>query len=159
MQPTCKQVPPRKPSFSMTRVFRPHCEARMAVTYPPGPLPMMARSYAGKGNLRRFVATVLVPTSHSRRVQDQTGEGRARARGHAGRNTPEYQTKLNSSNGPRGSQPARAAVGLVLQELGRRTVVPAKKLRTQESERRRLNLSNGCAKRRGGFLDTRKGGT
>src|SRR5690242_11583250 len=82
-----------------------------------------------------------------------------RARGHAGRNTPECQTKLNSSNGPRGSQPARAAVGLVLQELGRRTVAPAKKLRTQESERRRLNLSNGCAQRRGGFLDTRKGGT
>src|SRR3989441_4610879 len=43
-----RQVPPRKPSFSRTTVFRPHGAARMAVTCPPGPLPMMARSYLGK---------------------------------------------------------------------------------------------------------------
>src|SRR5713226_7043630 len=48
MQPTCRQVPPRKPSFSMTTVFNPHSEARMAVWYPPGPLPIIARSYVDK---------------------------------------------------------------------------------------------------------------
>src|SRR5580700_723141 len=48
MQPTCRQVPPRYPSFSMQRVFRPHCEARIAVLYPPGPLPIIARSYLAK---------------------------------------------------------------------------------------------------------------
>src|ERR1700693_5224092 len=48
MQPTCRQVPPRNPSFSMTRVFNPHCEARIAVLYPPGPLPIIARSYFAK---------------------------------------------------------------------------------------------------------------
>src|ERR1019366_1013743 len=48
MQPTCRQVPPRKPSFSMTKVFSPHCAARIAVLYPPGPLPIIARSYLAK---------------------------------------------------------------------------------------------------------------
>src|ERR1700722_15762286 len=32
----------------MTTVFRPHCEARIAVLYPPGPLPIIARSYLAK---------------------------------------------------------------------------------------------------------------
>ena len=36
MQPTCRHVPPRNGSFSMTAVFSPHCEARIAATYPPG---------------------------------------------------------------------------------------------------------------------------
>jgi hypothetical protein len=41
----------------------------------------MAKSYAGKRHLRQFVATVLVPASHSRQVQDQTGkEGHAEER-------------------------------------------------------------------------------
>src|ERR1019366_6584584 len=48
MQPTCRHVPPRNPSFSTTSVFNPHCDARMAVLYPPGPLPMMTRSYLAK---------------------------------------------------------------------------------------------------------------
>ena len=29
-------------------VFNPHCAARMAATYPPGPLPMITRSYLAK---------------------------------------------------------------------------------------------------------------
>ncbi len=32
----------------MTTVFNPHCEARIAVLYPPGPLPIIARSYLAK---------------------------------------------------------------------------------------------------------------
>src|SRR5271155_3296588 len=48
MQPTCRQVPPRKGSFSTTATFRPHCAARMAATYPPGPLPMITTSYLAK---------------------------------------------------------------------------------------------------------------
>src|SRR5579862_8160743 len=66
MQPTCRQVPPRNPSFSITRVFSPHCAARMAVTYPPGPLPMIARSYLGKSNLRGRL-TVRAPLGNGRR--------------------------------------------------------------------------------------------
>src|SRR5262249_20576294 len=45
MQPTCRQVPPRNGSFSTTIVFSPSSPARMAATYPPGPLPMIATSY------------------------------------------------------------------------------------------------------------------
>src|SRR3974390_1898331 len=37
----------------MTTVFSPHCEARTAVLYPPGPLPMIARSYLAKCPPRR----------------------------------------------------------------------------------------------------------
>src|SRR6266849_8588481 len=45
IQPTCRQVPPRKGSFSTTMVLRPSSPARMAATYPPGPLPIIATSY------------------------------------------------------------------------------------------------------------------
>src|SRR5882724_1567050 len=45
MQPTCKHVPPRNGSFSTTTVFSPSSPARIAATYPPGPLPIIATSY------------------------------------------------------------------------------------------------------------------
>src|SRR5216683_6049724 len=45
MQPTCRQVPPRYGSFSTTTVFSPSSPARIAATYPPGPLPIIATSY------------------------------------------------------------------------------------------------------------------
>src|SRR6266850_4896406 len=45
MHPTCRQVPPRKGSFSTTTVFSPSSPARIAATYPPGPLPIIATSY------------------------------------------------------------------------------------------------------------------
>src|SRR5215470_12960580 len=45
MQPTCRQVPPRYGSFSTTIVFSPSSPARIAATYPPGPLPIIATSY------------------------------------------------------------------------------------------------------------------
>src|SRR6266852_4272974 len=45
MHPTCKQVPPRYGSFSTTTTFRPSSPARIAATYPPGPLPIIATSY------------------------------------------------------------------------------------------------------------------
>src|SRR3984957_15766595 len=48
IQPTCRQVPPRNGSFSTTAVFNPHWLARIAATYPPGPLPMITRSYLAK---------------------------------------------------------------------------------------------------------------
>src|ERR1700723_2259940 len=48
MQPTCRQVPPRNGSFSTTAVFSPHWLARIAATYPPGPLPIITRSYLAK---------------------------------------------------------------------------------------------------------------
>src|SRR5579864_377321 len=60
MQPTCRHVPPRNPSFSMTTVFSPHCAARIAVLYPPGPLPIIARSYLAKCPPRQ-VGVPLIP--------------------------------------------------------------------------------------------------
>jgi hypothetical protein len=45
MQPRSRQVPPQPMgSRSTTAVFRPICDARMAPTYPPGPLPITTRS-------------------------------------------------------------------------------------------------------------------
>src|SRR5262249_14266542 len=51
MQPTCRQVPPRYGSFSTTIVFSPSSPARIAATYPPGPLPIIATSYFATLNL------------------------------------------------------------------------------------------------------------
>src|SRR5215467_4816089 len=51
MQPTCRQVPPRNGSFSTTMVFNPSSPARIAATYPPGPLPIIATSYFATLNL------------------------------------------------------------------------------------------------------------
>src|SRR5260370_5210215 len=45
MQPMCRQVPPRKGSCPTTTVFSPRSPARIAATYPPGPLPIIATSY------------------------------------------------------------------------------------------------------------------
>ena len=47
MQPTCKHVPPHLSSFSTIAVFRPNWPARIAATYPPGPLPITTKSYWG----------------------------------------------------------------------------------------------------------------
>ena len=44
MQPMLRQVPPCVLRFSTTAVFSPSCAARMAQTYPPGPVPMTMRS-------------------------------------------------------------------------------------------------------------------
>src|SRR5262245_29276646 len=43
MQPQLRQMPPRC-SRSTTAVFMPSCAARIAATYPPGPLPRTIRS-------------------------------------------------------------------------------------------------------------------
>src|ERR1035437_1187043 len=44
MQPTRRQVPPKRRSMSMQAVLRPSCAARIAATYPPGPAPMTMTS-------------------------------------------------------------------------------------------------------------------
>src|SRR6267378_7595628 len=62
MHPTCRQVPPRKGSFSTTTVFSPSSPARIAATYPPGPLQMIATSY---------FATRSLPSTGAR-TDDQT---------------------------------------------------------------------------------------
>src|SRR6476661_7142541 len=43
MQPQLRQMPPSD-SRSITATFSPSCEARMAATYPPGPLPTTTKS-------------------------------------------------------------------------------------------------------------------
>src|SRR5215213_3261230 len=45
MQPQLRQMPP-KLSFSMIAVLKPSCDALIAATYPPGPLPITTTSYA-----------------------------------------------------------------------------------------------------------------
>src|SRR5262249_46535824 len=72
MQPTCRQVPPRYGSFSTTIVFNPNSPARMAATYPPGPLPIIATSY---------FATLNLPSAGTRRrVRNPSRTIRARLR-------------------------------------------------------------------------------
>ena len=51
MHPRSVQVPPTRGSFSTTSVLRPFWPARMAQTYPPGPLPMITRSYVATARL------------------------------------------------------------------------------------------------------------
>src|SRR5262252_1475151 len=69
MQPTCRHVPPRYGSFSTTIVFNPSSPARMAATYPPGPLPIIATSYFATLNLpsagTRCRARNPAPPSHA----------------------------------------------------------------------------------------------
>ena len=43
MQPQFRQTPPNS-DFSMMAVFKPNWEARIAATYPPGPLPITIKS-------------------------------------------------------------------------------------------------------------------
>src|SRR5690349_15631380 len=70
MQPTCRHVPPRKGSFSTTTVFNPSSPARIAATYPPGPLPIIATSYFATRSLpsagaRTGELSNFSPQSHS----------------------------------------------------------------------------------------------
>ena len=44
IQPQLRQIPPRL-SFSIIATFLPNCEALIAATYPPGPLPKIMMSY------------------------------------------------------------------------------------------------------------------
>jgi hypothetical protein len=44
MQPTLRQVPPWVARFSTTATFIPSWLARIAQTYPPGPVPMTIKS-------------------------------------------------------------------------------------------------------------------
>src|ERR1700687_4073767 len=82
MHPTCRQVPPRKGSFSTTTVFRPSSPARIAATYPPGPLPIIATSYFATRSLpsagaRTGESSTSSPQSHSKKARgsqaDKTG--------------------------------------------------------------------------------------
>ena len=43
IHPQFKHTPPRD-TYSTIAVFKPNCEARIAVTYPPGPLPITMTS-------------------------------------------------------------------------------------------------------------------
>src|SRR6266852_3154756 len=65
MHPTCKQVPPRKGSFSTTTVFSPSSPARIAASYPPGPLPIIATSYFATRSLPSAGARTGEPSSSS----------------------------------------------------------------------------------------------
>src|SRR5229473_4578962 len=82
MQPTCRHVPPRNGSFSTTTVFRPSSPARIAATYPPGPLPIIATSYFATRSLpsagaRTGESSTSSPQSHSKKARggqaDKTG--------------------------------------------------------------------------------------
>src|SRR5258708_39927615 len=82
MHPTCKQVAPRYGSFSTTTAFRPNSPARIAATYPPGPLPIIATSYFATRSLpsagaRTGERSVFSPQSRSIKARggwaDKTG--------------------------------------------------------------------------------------
>src|SRR6266849_10787047 len=82
MQPTCRHVPPRYGSFSTTTVFKPSSPARIAATYPPGPLPIIATSYFATRSLpsagaRTGESSTSSPQSHSKKARggqaDKTG--------------------------------------------------------------------------------------
>src|SRR5215831_15814854 len=74
MQPTCRQVPPRNGSFSTTIVFKPSSPARIAATYPPGPLPMIATSYLGTSHLpsQTAMGSKIAPEPHRGPCQGPT---------------------------------------------------------------------------------------
>src|SRR2546429_512552 len=87
--PTCKQVPPRYGSFSTTTAFRPSSPARIAATYPPGPLPIIATSYFATRSLpsagaRTGESSFSSPQSHSKKSSrgqaDKTGRRRSALR-------------------------------------------------------------------------------
>src|SRR6266850_1607771 len=86
MHPTCKQVPPRKGSFSTTTVFSPSSPARIAATYPPGPLPIIATSYFATRSLpstgaRTGDQTWWSDCRHTSVTLEETRGGRAKRRG------------------------------------------------------------------------------
>src|SRR5882724_2321539 len=86
MHPTCKQVPPRKGSFSTTIVFSPSSPARIAATYPPGPLPIIATSYFATRSLPSAGARTRDRTwwsdcRHTSVALEETRGGQAKRRG------------------------------------------------------------------------------
>src|SRR5262249_4246787 len=109
-------VPPRYGSFSMTIVFNPNSPARMAATYPPGPLPIIATSYfatldlPSAGTRRRvrtrrsaFCAEFGFRSRTSWRVSAHSGGCRKRrfypnSNGHSPANFKFYQPPLGVAN-------------------------------------------------------------
>jgi hypothetical protein len=78
----CRHVPPRNGSFSTTNVFSPNSPARIAATYPPGPLPIIATSYFAtrclpSAGARTDESSFSAPQSHSKSARggqaDKTG--------------------------------------------------------------------------------------
>src|SRR6266702_1848490 len=113
MQPPCKQVPPRNGSFATTTVFRPSSPARIAATYPPGPLPIIATSYFATRILpsagARTGSRGLPHRSHARTVRggqaDKTGrQTDKKPPAHAAQTAASQQT-LNFNSRPPPSQP------------------------------------------------------
>src|SRR6266478_5106309 len=97
MQPTCRQVPPRKGSFSTTTVFSPSSPARIAATYPPGPLPIIATSYFATRSLPSTGARTGDQTWWNTSVTlEETRGGRAKRRG-ASRSSYERHSKRTKS--------------------------------------------------------------
>src|SRR6266478_4591104 len=75
MHPTCKQVPPRYGSFSTTTAFRPSSPARIAATYPPGPLPIIATSYFATRSLPSAGARTGESSTSSPKSLSKTARG------------------------------------------------------------------------------------
>src|SRR6266852_2289110 len=101
MHPTCRQVPPRKGSFSTTTVFSPSSPARIAATYPPGPLPILATSYFATRSLPSTEArtgdrTWWSDCRHTSVTLEETRGGQAKRRG-ASRSFYERHSKRTKS--------------------------------------------------------------
>src|SRR6267143_6126206 len=100
MHPTCRQVPPRKGSFSTTTVFSPSSPARIAATYPPGPLPIIATSYFATRSLPSTEArtgdrTWWSDCRHTSVTLEETRGGQAKRRG-ASHSSYERHSKRSS---------------------------------------------------------------
>src|SRR5882762_2910927 len=100
MHPTCRQVPPRKGSFSTTTVFSPSSPARIAATYPPGPLPIIATSYFATRSLpstgaRTGDQTWWSDCRHTSVTLEETRGGQAKRRG-ASHSSYERHSKRSS---------------------------------------------------------------
>src|SRR5215831_18366271 len=104
MQPTCRQVPPRNGSFSTTTVFRPSSPARMAATYPPGPLPIIATSYFAT---RSLLPQWPEPVTRAANVQGHRGHTRKNRGNRAEKDgAPDGEKPPVPERGPDGSVPA-----------------------------------------------------
>src|SRR2546430_17616840 len=59
MQPRSVHVPPSRLSFSTIATFKPNCPARIAATYPPGPLPITVTSNCSLANFGKFLSNAV----------------------------------------------------------------------------------------------------
>src|SRR6187455_1983138 len=101
MHPRKRHVPPRRSSFSTMETESPSCAARIAPTYPPGPLPITTRSFfnrhlAVERSKIRFAASIEGNCRDGSALEENTSAKAVEFRGKSTEGGEQRKGKRNS---------------------------------------------------------------